>query len=382
MKKINYKFVTNLNKIYNILIRPMSYYILPKNINIISVNPSCSHEQPKYYLSFSLFNYYYQSKKQILDMFLNSDLSNNNFDEAIKIINPYEFIFSRVPGSKFSVSKLKPKTNTFYDLFEIINNLNIFEQFKSNSMKTLHISKNNTDSINCFEILRENFNDEIYCYDNNNENIEQIVDENKFDFIFYETDNDKYFHSIIDSIILALKNQAHNGTIIIKISEIFHKPIVDALYFLSSLYEKVYVCKPNTSNIILFDKYIVCKNFIHNETSNLYLKLNYLKLIVFMKKIENKNITKILDFNLPYYFKNKIDEINIIIGQQQLESLEQIITIYKNKNKDEKIESIKKSNIQKSVSWCEKYKIPCNKFTEKINIFLPIINEINNSIIT
>ena len=61
-----------------------------------------------------------------------------------------------------------------------------------------------------------------------------------------------------------------------KISEIFHKPIVDALYFLSSLYEKVYVCKPNTSNIILFDKYIVCKNFIHNETSNLYLKLNYL----------------------------------------------------------------------------------------------------------
>jgi hypothetical protein len=35
-----------------------------------------------------------------------------------------------------------------------------------------------------------------------------------------------------------------------------------------------------------------------------------------------------------------------------------------------------KSNIQKSVSWCEKYKIPCNKFTEKINIFLPIVNQI------
>ena len=45
------------------------------------------------------------------------------------------------------------------------------------------------------------------------------------------------------------------------------------------------------------------------------------------------------------------------------------------KNKYDKIETIKKSNIQKSVNWCEKYKIPCNKFTEKINIFLPIIKE-------
>lgn len=65
--------------------------------------------------------------------------------------------------------------------------------------------------------------------------------------------------------------------------------------------------------------------------------------------------------------------MNITIGQQQLEALDQIISILKNKNKDDKIETIKKSNIQKSVSWCEKYKIPCNKFTEKINIFLPII---------
>jgi hypothetical protein len=81
---------------------------------------------------------------------------------------------------------------------------------------------------------------------------------------------------------------------------------------------------------------------------------------------------------VPYYFKNKIDDLNIIIGQQQLEAFDQIITLYKNKNKEDKIESIKKTNIQKSVSWCEKYKIPCNKFAEKINIFLPIINEVLN----
>jgi hypothetical protein len=64
--------------------------------------------------------------------------------------------------------------------------------------------------------------------------------------------------------------------------------------------------------------------------------------------------------------------MNIIIGQQQLESIDQIINILKNKNKDEKIETIKKSNIQKSIAWCEKFKIPHNKFSEKVNIFLPL----------
>ena len=78
---------------------------------------------------------------------------------------------------------------------------------------------------------------------------------------------------------------------------------------------------------------------------------------------------------MPYYFLNKIDDINIIIGQQQLESLNQIINILKSKNKEDKIESYKKNSIQKSINWCEKYKIPYNKFLDKINIFLPIIKE-------
>ena len=34
---------------------------------------------------------------------------------------------------------------------------------------------------------------------------------------------------------------------------------------------------------------------------------------------------------------------------------------------------LKKTHIQKSVIWCEKFKLPCNKFTEKTNIFLPIV---------
>ena len=148
------------------------------------------------------------------------------------------------------------------------------------------------------------------------------------------------------------------------------------MYILSSLYEKVYILKPNTSNITSFDKYIVCKNFQKSESKHLYYKCNYYRLIVFLKKLENKNIDSILEFDIPNFFLMKIDDMNIIMGQQQIESLDMIINIIKNKNREDKIETIKKTSIQKAVSWCEKYKIPHNKFSDKTNIFLPINKEI------
>ena len=356
----------------------MSYYILPKNYNIIHVNPIDSLNNPNFYLTFTLEKFYTEIKNQINFFFENSqDLSDNTFEKAINIINPHEFIFSKVPGSKFSVSKLKPKTNIFYDLLEIINNLNIIDTLKNDNIQSLHISSNYEDSIKCFDIYRDNYND-IHLYNENLNINKDDFQEIKFDFIFYETNLDNYFYSCIQALIVILRNQNYEGNCIIKIGSIFHKPLVDMLYFLTSIYDKVYITKPSTNNITSFDRYIVCKNFQLNhlnERDNGYLKMNYCKLVKFLKNLENKYIHNILDFDLPYYFKNKIDDLNIIIGQQQLESLEQIINIYQNKNKFEKIEIIKKNNIQKSVLWCEKYKIPCNKFTEKINIFLPIVNE-------
>ena len=47
-----------------------------------------------------------------------------------------------------------------------------------------------------------------------------------------------------------------------------------------------------------------------------------------------------------------------------------MINLIKNKNREEKLESLKKNNIQKCIQWCEKYKIPYNKFSDKVNIFL------------
>lgn len=359
----------------------MSYYTMPKNNTIINVSPlQDDYENTNPYVSQSLYNYYNKCRNEIENTFLNNaDLSDNFFDELIKIVNPCEYIFSVVPGFNVPVCKLKPKTNLFYDFLEVSTITNIFESFKNKNVKTLHFTPNNNDTIECFKMLREKYNDENVYYDEINEDNMRMIENTKFDFLFIEVDLNNfknYIRNLIECLMLIYKNQDCHGMCIIKINHIFHKPAVDTLYILSSLYEKVLVFKPTTSNIISFDKYIVCKKFKKIQDDNLEHKCNYYKLLVFLKKILDKNIVSILDYDIPNYFLSKIDDLNNTIGQQQLESLDLIINLLKNKNKEEKIQTIKKCNIQKSIAWCEKYKMPFNRFSEKINIFLPTNTEI------
>ena len=361
----------------------MSYYILPKVINsYIKINPSLQEDAIDTYISHSLFNYYKKIKNQ-LNTIIDIDLSFNT-QNILKIVNPYEFIFSKIPGSKFSVSKLKPQTSIFYDMLEIINMLNIFDNYKNtNNIKFLTISSTYEDINSCYDLFRENNNDCIDNYKEFKSNLHEELNGKSYDIIFYEIEKiiycnlNNYILKLIDTILLILHRQTNNGITIIKIGFTFHKPVVDILYLLSSLYQKVYIVKPNTSNVMSYEKFIVCKNFILNQnTRQLYFSY-IVKLIEFKKFYSiNENIKHIIDKDIPYFYINKIDDINNIIGQQQLETIDQVINIYKNKNKDDKIESLKKINIHKSINWCEKMNIPYNKFSEKPNIFLPIINEV------
>ena len=374
----------------------MSYYILPKiNDDNIEIKPIDSSNTCQLYTSHSLLNYYQKSMHEI-EQFVktikkvdtktdDTNTSNktefllNNCENIYGFVNPYEFIFLKVPGSKYSVSKLKPITNLFYDYLEIIDTFNIFDQFKHiSSIETLHITDNYSDINDCFEMLRENFNDKIVFFNKVSDEHIKSINNKKFYFLFLETkynNLNEYFISLMEYVAIIIKNTEIGGTCVIKIDQIFHKPIIDILYFLSSLFKKIYIYKPNTSNITKFEKYIICKEFNANETTFKLLKMNYYRIIIFLKKIENKNILSVINTNIPYYFTTKINDINNIIGQQQLEALNLIINTFKNKNKEDKIELIQKSNIQKCVTWCEKYKIPCNKFFDKTNIFLPIIKE-------
>jgi hypothetical protein len=87
------------------------------------------------------------------------------------------------------------------------------------------------------------------------------------------------------------------------------------------------------------------------------------------------DIHSILNIEHDYYFLNKIEEINVVLGQRQLENIITTLNIITNRNSYDKVDSMKKLHIQKSISWCEKHDISSVKLYSSSNIFLSNIYE-------
>jgi hypothetical protein len=190
------------------------------------------------------------------------------------------------------------------------------------------------------------------------------------------TDMTQYIKNLILVLLIMTKYQSNNGISIIKLDGIFYKIIIDVIFIFTAIYEKVYLIKPTISNITKGERYIVCKhlNYVKVRDTNLLIQLeDQLQKYLTDKAIEQKrnlHLHSLIKNEIPYYFLNKIEESNSVIGQQQLESYDQVINIFKNKNKNDKMDSLKRSHIQKCIQWCEKNQLPHNKFTDKVNMFL------------
>ena len=145
----------------------MSYYIIPKVHHTINISPVLTEHEILPCIS-QTFITYYNSKKQYIEVLCNTTSNNSKeylYNNIIQNVNTHEYIFTKVPGSNFSVSKLKPKSILFYDLFEIIQNINLLDTFKCDILNSLIIGNNYEDSLECLEMLRENYNnDKFFCY--------------------------------------------------------------------------------------------------------------------------------------------------------------------------------------------------------------------------
>jgi hypothetical protein len=365
----------------------MNYYLIPKNNFNIEFNVKLSNTPIQPVISYSLIFHLNDAYSQLVKL---NNCSNDYNDEITieyinKIVNPFEFIHTNVPGSIISVSKVKPDAHIFFELMEL------FQLFTINEILSLkckiniaHFTHNHTSTNYLLNMLREDNDDLIICetFDFKtlfNEFVINTTEKEKLDLIICEfTENDynnidNYIQNIVLILLLIVKNQANQGTCIIKLNNIFYKPIIDVLFILSSFYDKMYLIKPSISNITTGERYVICKSFNSNilHQSNLQKDIdNNVIPNINDAFINKKYIKSLLQNELSYYFLNKLEESNAIIGQQQLESYDQIINIFKNKNRDEKIENLKRNHIQKCIQWCEKNQLPHNKFIDKINIFL------------
>lgn len=360
----------------------MSYYLLPNNNKSnLSFKLETADKENDFtpFISHSLFFYYKQLNNKLEEIQRQIEPSNNIIcNEMLRNIHPYEYIYNKVSGSSLSVSKIREKTPIFYDIFEILNTMNVFECF-DHSMNILSFGKDKQHVIDCIEISREKYGNDVYhSFEEINASTIQEISNSTFDFIFYETNltsTEMYINSFIRILLFVIHYLNEKGSIIIKIGETFDKPILELIYILTTIFSRTYIIKPNSSNIITFEKYIVCKGFISNPVHKQYSH-DLFKILDELNNKKGKKIVSLLDnCQLPYYFLNKLDDLNIIIGQQQLETFNLWINILKNKNRDDKIEIQKRTNIQRCITWCERLNIPCNRFPERLNMFLPILSD-------
>jgi 23S rRNA U2552 (ribose-2'-O)-methylase RlmE/FtsJ len=214
----------------------------------------------------------------------------------------------------------------------------------------------------------ENFK---YCYEKYGGKIDLVTADGGVDFSEnFNSQENTATKLIIAQVIYAISMQSNDGNFVLKVFDIFSNATLDVLYLLSSLYKEVYIMKPKTSRYANSEKYIICKGFNVNKNEN------YIQDIIYSFYENFNNLTS--DLNIESFFKfkhdrayfTKIEEINAIFGQNQIENILTTVNLIINKN-TEKNEHLKKNNIQKCIQWCDKHGISHYKNIQTVNIFLP-----------
>ena len=392
----------------------MSYFSIPSNNNnfkredlYINVSNVITDENLNF-ISNTLNEYLLKAKGRI-------EQYQNDWDIIKKYINPYEFIHTTVPYCKTSVCKYKPVSRSYFKFIEMNSLLGLTDTFPLNiPINSFHLAEGPGGFIEAIANTRKNKNDKytgmtllstdtnvpgwkksndilkrnpniyieagesedgnilipenyVFCQNKYGNSMNIITADGGFDFsIDFNMQEAMSSKLILAEALYAITLQKRAGHFILKIFDNFTRFTCELIYLLSMFYEKVYIVKPNTSRYANSERYIVCKNFKYHDTSSLTTTFRDI-----LRNIsENDYINHIFRFDLPYIFTTRIEEINAIIGQQQIECIVNTLNLINHKNKNDKLEQLKNNHINKSTNWCVKHKQPYYKTIQQTNIFL------------
>lgn len=393
----------------------MTNFILPKILYI-----------PDIYKNFILTenpNFEICCNKTLYD-YLNKIKSHINhipllWDKYKKYSNTYEFIHTIIPNYNHSICKLKPISRSFYKMIEIGNIFSLFEELPNHKCVTFHLAegpggfiealanhRNNKNDlyhgmtlisegnhsipgwfkshklIEKFNIIIEGglngngdlleANNLLHCYNKYKNSCDLVTADGGFDFtIDFNKQEFLSLKLIYAQCAYAFSCQKYGGNFLIKMFDTFTHASIDIIYILSCLYEKVYFYKPQTSRSGNSEKYLICKNFLVEDTKDLVFSMH-----VIINLFKNVDVPKrFLNFPIPYKFLTAVQEINAILGQSQIETISYTLNLI-NSNNIERLETIKKNNISKSINWCHKYKLPYNRINNCNNLFSNIKNNL------
>lgn len=377
---------------------PRQHYDLYKDIEFMS-----KEESQGPFLSTSLSFYLSEIKYRIHS-------KGKDWDIYKKYTNPFEYI-NTIPHIKGKcVSKYRPLSRSYYKMLEMIDEFTLLPKndtiTTANNMKCFHIAEGPGGFIEAF-VNRRQCREDLYVgmtllEDKNDTNIptwsksmeflntnanvliEKGVDgtgdilkmdnfddivkkhggschivtaDGGFDFSGdFNNQENVMSKLLIAQVVYALCCQRKDGHFVLKVFDCFMYLTVDILALLSSFYEVVYICKPQTSRYANSEKYIVCKNFLHENNTDF---LPIMRCLLDNTIQCDQYVYRILRCSLTKYFTTKVEEYNSKFGQQQLDIIMSTLYLIETKDHD-KIDNLNKNNLQKCVSWCIKHDVPYN----------------------
>ena len=200
---------------------------------------------------------------------------------------------------------------------------------------------------------------------------------------------------LVAQLAMATAVQKQGGTLIMKMFDVFTKLSLDIVYLVSLMYERVNIVKPNTSRYANSERYIVAQGFKTDNGRGDWT----LQFAPILEKIPVRvgddecddsdsrdndsktprvvaNIVSLLNEDIPRYFVARVEESNASIGQQQMDVISNTLTLIKNPRQD-KMERMRISSIQRCVLWCQKHNLPYNRDIRHFNMFLSAKNKVS-----
>lgn len=191
-----------------------------------------------------------------------------------------------------------------------------------------------------------------------------ITADGGFDFSVNFNKQEQLSHRLIlAELLTGIKAQKMEGSFICKLFDSYSHLTAQLLYFISCLYDEVYLIKPLTSRPANSEKYMVALSY-HGFNSNL-------EELYYISQLENilnqwdditaNNLTFSSIFEQPpLEFYNRISLYNKISFDEQNKYVIKTLDIIKNKPTWKCLEIILDEQTEKAIEWCQNYNLSIN----------------------
>lgn len=312
-------------------------------------------------------------------------LYDQHWETFKRITNTYEYIHTTIPFKKYCISRYRPLSRSFFKMTELIHGFELGTRAPG-PIRTFHLAegpggfiealvkyRNRSDDVYIGMTLQDMHNNDynipgwkksqhflhehrdvvklengcdktgnilsldnfVYVHELYGGTMDLITADGGFDFsLDFDHQEVNMTKLLYGQIVYALSMQKTGGCFVLKVFDVFMKHTVEMMALLSSMYEKVYLTKPNTSRMANSEKYLVCKGFLPTSSYKYYPYLfhSFRKMLqsghdVAVPCIMGETTTHWIsgifrpDAPIHHHFLNRMEEINIVFGQAQIENI-------------------------------------------------------------